>query len=711
MSGSRNELVFPFIYKPAQHGWNPGEITQVALAPAGPPLPRNSTQRAALAKLGLQAAGASQLSDPFAYMGAWYDVDAAARALRGIDGERLFRERIFLFNVVIGLEWRPSARTQQQIRSAAARASDFLYDVTDGYMAFGQVTVGGPELLDASDIQVLASNRLYPRSWIDALNKPEKFQPIRVGRGMWQKNRGLLLTWDTPEGYRALVHEWGHYAFGMVDAYLVQRAYHRDAPDDFVWDDGKALSSAIEVAMPEIALSVETIMANQEISEYAESDHVFERIQKRFGSDIVLGDPLDGPFELPLPLPIFPTIAASDPNPAFTPVTPGGPGEELVLPLADLLATVRAEVAAQRLSHQGEVAESCWLYLLKAPFNDDMPARLIAQGKLSDKDKSSGFTLLGAAPGDRVMAVSEVRGYGRVHCGTLVLADGAQASVDEWLPVTPLAPDQPLGGQPFFVDVIPESLGRRTASATPPRVNVAVSVAADQPPDDVYVYACGLAAPADMGWPAPGARPPAGTPTVSPFRPVEHLDGHVLLRWRATGEAPSKYFVCSYSQGGGPSTTAGGKPSITAGSSEGNAMLFFLGPDVQGASPDIAVPDDNAKVRIVTTVLPALRHFAEDTGSEPRSYIFSLASNEPLGDYTATLVLYYDHGAPKSKGGLYIRRWDAAAGIWRRLTTIAPAELAYIALPIKAELETAPGLMAAAGPRIERYRICWERGQ
>jgi hypothetical protein len=312
------------------------------------------------------------------------------------------------------------------------------------------------------------------------------------------------------------------------------------------------------------------------------------------------------------------------------------------------------------------------------------------------------------------MAVSEVRGYGRVHCGTLEpVGEGAQASVvvREWSPVTPPDAAQPIGGQPFFVDVIPESLGAIAPTAAPPRVNIAVSVTADQPPDDVYVYACGQSPPVDLGGPAQGARPPAGTPIVAQFRPAEHLDGHVLLRWRAAGDMPSRYFVCSYSQGGGPSTTAGGKPSITAGSSEGNAMLFFLGPDVQGASPDIAVPDDNAKVRVVTTVLPALRHFAEDTGSEPRSYIFSLASNEPLGDYIATLVLYYDHGAPKSKGGLYIRRWDAAAKIWRRLTTIAPAELAYVALPIAPDLDTAPGLMAAAGPRIERYRICWERGQ
>jgi hypothetical protein len=40
-------------------------------------------------------------------------------------------------------------------------------------------------------------------------------------------------------------------------------------------------------------------------------------------------------------------------------------------------------------------------------------------------------------------------------------------------------------------------------------------------------------------------------------------------------------------------------------------------------------------------------------------------------------VLYYDNGAPKYGGDLYIYRWDSAMRTWCRLTTIVPSDLAY----------------------------------
>jgi hypothetical protein len=111
---------------------------------------------------------------------ACYTIDENAQKSQTLNGERIFQPHLYLFSILIAFEWQPSARTIQRIQVAAKKASDFLYDVTDGFMAIGQVILGSHKLLDAADIQVMASNRFHPRSWISALHEPHKFHPIRV---------------------------------------------------------------------------------------------------------------------------------------------------------------------------------------------------------------------------------------------------------------------------------------------------------------------------------------------------------------------------------------------------------------------------------------------------------------------------------------------------------------------------------------------------
>jgi hypothetical protein len=131
--------------------------------------------------------------------------------------------QICLFNVLVALEWIPEPAYLSQLEWAFRRGSDFLYDVTDGSMAFGQVVFGGPELMDSADIQIMASNRLNPRSWVSGLHIPRKYMPIRIGRGVWHRSDQVTIPWDEPEAYRTLIHEWGHYALEQRDTYLEQR--------------------------------------------------------------------------------------------------------------------------------------------------------------------------------------------------------------------------------------------------------------------------------------------------------------------------------------------------------------------------------------------------------------------------------------------------------------------------------------------------------
>ena len=704
-----SDLRLPFAYDPAQHPIALANATDITLHRLGGAVLRNEEQIKALAASGVVVRDHMSGTDPFREQGHWYETDQEEWTFEAINGERIFQDKLFLFNMIIGLEWQPSGHTLQEMRLAARKISDFLYDVTDGYMAIGQVIIGGPELLDAADIQVLASNRLHPRAWNDALHKPKKYQPIRVGRGLWQKNRDLLFPWSSPEGYRTLVHEWGHYAFGLVDRYLEKRLYGRADATQALWDDTKPTSSPIAVAVPRIALPVETIMANQEISEYAEADEAFKHISERFNQTITRNTSLSGPEELPLTLPSYPTL---------DPPLDRRPEQDVQLMLHAFIAEHRLVPQATPQLNPTDTSiinGSYWLYVLKydgANPAEATPTRIIAQGKVNDRDREHGFRLLGADYGDQVVIVSEYTGHVKVHGGTLQV-DG----VKQWVDLTPGDGQTSVFDAPFFVDVIPQTLGDIDPTDAPRIVNVAVNITAIRQPDDVLVYRYGRGPSVDMDWPAPEQTGPQAATVTSAFKTVVHLDGHIFLRWRSADGGNPKLFICSYSQGGGPASI-GGKPSISGGSAEGNAMLFFLGPDVWGADPERdKSPSDYSKVRIVTTVLPAhtplsvagTRETSDDV--ESRSYVFSLAANESLVGYAATLVLYYDNGAPKYGGDLYIYRWDSDASTWRRLTTIVPSDLAYIAVPFtKDTQEAAPSFMdGGASPRIERYRILWER--
>lgn len=75
-----------------------------------------------------------------------------------------------------------------------------------------------------ADIQIMASNQLQPRSWVSGLYVAAKYMPIRMGRGMWHRKRKVAVPWNEAESYRALVHEWAHYALDLRDAYLEPHA-------------------------------------------------------------------------------------------------------------------------------------------------------------------------------------------------------------------------------------------------------------------------------------------------------------------------------------------------------------------------------------------------------------------------------------------------------------------------------------------------------
>lgn len=636
-------------------------------------------------------------SNPFTEQCVLYRVrDAAGERVHlfAHDGEPMFQDVLYLFNVIVAVEWQPDLKTLQQLRTAFARASDFLYDVTNGSMAFGQVVIGGSDLLEGADIQIMASSRVHPRSWINALNVAEKFKPIRVGRGLWQKESETLLTWDTPEGYRTLVHEWGHYAFGLVDRHLDRLALSPGAPNslkanEVVKPSATELASTTHIAAPQVALAVETLMATIKISELTPDEEIRNGVRARYSE--VTGAILDGPAELPLPLPEVVVLNA--------PQMLLGAAEAASLDLEKLFDHIcdlptRLKNEGYALTEDDYVAH--WLYLLKGQSDDGLPAQIVAQGKIGRTLSRATFALLGAESGDTVLVLSQLGEQVRVYQATLPFEPGALSCV-----TPPCFAGKT--NEPLFVDVIPAA---RPPNSPGMQADIAVYVATADAPVAVGLYPSGSAKQATV-WDREAQR----TNAV----PVPHLDGHVLLQWD-NPEHPEqpRRFVCTYSQGGGPNTSGGGRVPITGGSADGNAMVFFT----DNALPQAAAVanEGDQGVRVVTTTL-VVGLQTLDTHEEARSYIFSIASNAPLGDYRPSLVLYYDRAALKPGGDLLIYRWNG--GSWQPLRTLNRLKEPYLAIPLATAVaappneQYAPNLAliaetAAPPARPERYRIFWK---
>ncbi len=130
---------------------------------------------------------------------------------------------LVLFNLVVSIEWDADDGYIQQIERAMDRASDYVYDFTDGQMAFSQVAIydKGEHWVDA-DIQISTKNIVHPHAYIGGITSSDTAHVIRLGRG-WDGHSGNQGAWDQPEGYRTLAHEFGHYALHRYDEYFGYR--------------------------------------------------------------------------------------------------------------------------------------------------------------------------------------------------------------------------------------------------------------------------------------------------------------------------------------------------------------------------------------------------------------------------------------------------------------------------------------------------------
>jgi len=593
-----------------------------------------------------------------------------------------------LFNVIIALEWTPNNAFLQVLNRAFTRASDLLYDITDGYMAIGQVVIGGRELMEYADIQIFASNRFYPRTAVNGLTDPRKYQPIRLGRGLWDKQKRQTHSWDksgpdlTEVGPGTIVHEWGHYALGMKDRY-------------FRLDNGRFV-------VPELSPAENTIMASVKQTELL-GTRANGSTGNQDASDwqMLIEHPEYTSLEISL---------AGHPNNRDEPLIP--------IPAFYVGGGAQGNRTSLRLRWEDVVSsyaikpEHCWVYVVKGESITE-PTGLIAQGTLEEPPEQ--FQLLGAEVGNFVVLVGNT-GQG-TSFQPLVLYAKIEEDTRPWT----------------WIDATPKTSAEHDKAAAFPFVDITVTGRSPLVTDgkrlmtlphyDIRVDGF------DDTWNA--VTFPLGLDRVERERDIKDLsalEGHVML---ISTTNQLQITIASYSVGGSPSDSGfPGHPNpLPAGSAEGNAMLFFYDGTRGPIDPQTQYPDQEAGVlakhyeqfKIVTVTNPL--NDAPPPGTWlPCSYAFSVTSNEsfktlvagqtvgevPTTDLKPTLVLYYDDQNQDDMGDeLTIGRYSTTSQTWDLITAAGtkhkPRKGHLISLALE-DSTTAPGLFAEK-PQAEHYRL------
>lgn len=127
---------------------------------------------------------------------------------------------LVLFNLVVSVEWDADQAYLDQVRAGMTAASDYLYDFTDGQMAFGKVTVfDKASAWSDADIQIATANIVRPHAFVGGITASDRARVIRLGRG-WDGASGAQGAWSEPDGYRTIAHEFGHYGLYLFDEYF-----------------------------------------------------------------------------------------------------------------------------------------------------------------------------------------------------------------------------------------------------------------------------------------------------------------------------------------------------------------------------------------------------------------------------------------------------------------------------------------------------------
>lgn len=171
----------------------------------------------------------------------------------GPGGRELLLQRdsaLVLFNLVAVVEWDATPEYLADLSAAFRLASGYLFDLTDGQMAIGQVTIvdnarkSGNPTSDGDAWWKSADIRVSPDTMIHPKHIPASASSTRHGveLGPFWSHNGVPGNWSEPDGHRTLIHELGHYALDLYDEYGTDEfCTHRGSvPPDLAGDDARA---------------------------------------------------------------------------------------------------------------------------------------------------------------------------------------------------------------------------------------------------------------------------------------------------------------------------------------------------------------------------------------------------------------------------------------------------------------------------------------
>jgi len=135
------------------------------------------------------------------------------------------RNRIWIkaFYVNVSLNWDASSSFINELHQAFRSASNYLYDYTDGYMCFDSVKIEENSTNWAiADIQIQQSYYVWPSANIGGIAQSNLH--IYLGQKWYIREGGTdniqINDWSSQNGFRTIMHEFGHYGLWLLDEYF-----------------------------------------------------------------------------------------------------------------------------------------------------------------------------------------------------------------------------------------------------------------------------------------------------------------------------------------------------------------------------------------------------------------------------------------------------------------------------------------------------------
>lgn len=210
---------------------------QISTGTPTEPLPENCTHLAALRLRHTQPSGKHDDPAYWNYSTSW---TPGATMPQPATSDIIISDLqpLTLINMVVSLGWTPAPNsavaTVAEIREALQAVSQELYDLTDGQMALGPISIhtGGERWAEA-DMRFLPANDKRPSAFVGGI-VPDKLDYVGAstdatytpaatyfgrlwdGRDAFDEENG---RWTTPNAYRTIAHEWSHYGLFLYDEY------------------------------------------------------------------------------------------------------------------------------------------------------------------------------------------------------------------------------------------------------------------------------------------------------------------------------------------------------------------------------------------------------------------------------------------------------------------------------------------------------------